>query len=179
MPSLPPLADLGRRIMVMGPTNAGKSTLAAAIARRLSIPAVHVDRFRHLPDTDWRQRPDEEFVALHAAAIAEPAWVMDGNYTDLLPARFARATGAIVIDDTLARRYCRYFWRTMVQKHRHGGLEGRRDSVKWAMIHWLWHTRNSAEKYRRFAAESGLPAVFCRNQRELDALYAAWGLARP
>ncbi|HEV7345407.1 MAG TPA: hypothetical protein VGN60_07225 [Devosia sp.] len=37
MHPIPPLADLGRRIMVTGPTNAGKSTLAHAIATKLGI----------------------------------------------------------------------------------------------------------------------------------------------
>ena len=53
MPDIPPLSTLGRRIMVCGPSTAGKSTLAVAIGRKLGIPAMHVDLFRHLPDTDW------------------------------------------------------------------------------------------------------------------------------
>ena len=178
MSDFPPLADLGRRIMIMGPTNAGKSTLAVALAQRLCVPAFHVDRFRHLPGTDWRQRPKADFHALHDAAIREPEWVMDGNYSEVLPQRIARATGIIVVDDSLLRRYWRYFRRTR-SGARAGALDGTRDSIKWSMIHWLWHTRNASERSRQKARETGLPLVFRHNERELNALYAAWGLSRP
>ena len=52
-----PLEALGQRIMVCGPSNAGKSTLAVALARKLGATPFHVDLFRHQPDTNWVQRP--------------------------------------------------------------------------------------------------------------------------
>ncbi|WIJ26820.1 AAA family ATPase [Devosia sp. RR2S18] len=175
MTDILPLAQLGRRIMVTGPTNAGKSTLTVALADKLGVPAYHVDLFRHLPHTDWEPRPTEDFHALHAAAIAEPEWVMDGNYSEILPQRLARATGIVVVDAPLLSRYVRYFKRTL-QRQRVGALEGGKDSIKWDMIHWLWHTRGTAEAHRKLASETGLPAVFCRDQRDVAALCAAWDL---
>ncbi|MCY1562437.1 hypothetical protein D9M68_998330 [compost metagenome] len=103
---------------------------------------------------------------------------MDGNYSDIMPGRLSRASGIIALDDGLARRYWRYFRRTLGQR-RAGGLEGNRDSIKWAMIHWLWHTRHSGAKLREMAEASGLPVAVCRDQRELQALYRAWGLTLP
>ncbi len=52
MHSLPPLETLGKRIMVLGLTNSGKSTLAQALSVRLDIPAIHLDQLRHLPGTN-------------------------------------------------------------------------------------------------------------------------------
>ncbi|WP_248304981.1 AAA family ATPase [Devosia sp. FKR38] len=175
MQTIPPLADLGRRIMILGPTNSGKSTLADAMARKLGIEAIHLDVFSHIPGTNWVPRDKAEFRALHDAATLEDAWVMDGNYTDIMPQRFARATGVIVIDDHFLKRYVRYFRRTLFQKQRVGALPGSRDSVKWLMINWIWKTRN-AGKYRRMAAESGLPSVICHSLKDVNALYAAWAL---
>lgn len=172
-----PLAALGRRIMINGPTTSGKSTLADAIGRKLGIPAVHIDLFSHLPDTDWVPRPIPEFHALHDAAILEDAWVMDGNYTDLMPQRYARATGIVVIDDHFLRRYVRYFRRTLFERDRIGSVAGGKDGVKWEMVRWIWKTRDSS-KYRRWATESGLPKVVCHSLAELNALYGAWGLQR-
>src|SRR5690606_14401014 len=122
MTAFPPLAAMGRRIVILGPTNSGKSTLAEAISRKLDIPAVHLDRFRHLPNTDWAVRPNPEFHALHDAAIAEMAWVMDGNYSVLLPQRFARATGVIVVNDHYMPRFGLYLRRTMFELQRAGIL---------------------------------------------------------
>lgn len=176
MSALPPLESLGRRIAIMGPTNSGKSTLAEALGRKLGVPAIHLDQFRHLPNTDWQVRPDDEFHTLHDAAILGDGWVMDGNYSVLLPKRFSRATGLIVLDDHVAWRALRYFRRTLVQPRRAGGLPGNRDSIKWTMIHWLWKTRQGAERYRKFAAESGLPVVECHSLAEVKALGRSWGL---
>lgn len=176
---LPDLEALGRRIMIMGPTNSGKSTLARAIAGKLGVEPIYLDQLKHLPNTNWKQRTDEDFAALHDEAILADGWVMEGNYSNLLPQRIARATGAIVMTDILARRFWRYVWRSTVQKNRAGALEGQQDSIKWSMIKWLWHTRNSVSKYRDLARASGLPHIFVDNQRQLDALYATWNLQRP
>lgn len=163
--------------MIIGPTNAGKSTLAAAIGNRLGVPVFHIDLFRHAPNTDWVPRPDAEFHDMHAQAVAEPEWVMDGNYSAIMPERIARATGVIALDEALWRRYWRYFTRTL-GRERVGALDGNKDSIKWAMISWLWTTRHAADKYIGMARATGLPVVVCRSQKELQALYAGWGLKR-
>ncbi|MGV0817785.1 hypothetical protein [Martelella sp. AMO21009] len=90
------LDSLGTRIVVLGPSNAGKSTLAVALSRKLDIAAIHLDQFQHLPNTDWKPRPEAEFARLHDDAIMGERWVMDGNYSRLMPQRLARATGAIL-----------------------------------------------------------------------------------
>ena len=179
MDRLPDLERLGRRIMVLGLTNSGKSTLAQALSHRLGIPAVHLDQLRHLPGSNWKERPDDEFAALHDTAIGMPEWVMDGSYSKVMPQRLARATGIIVMTDSLVTRYGRYINRTLFQKQRVGGLEGGQDRLNWKMLHWLWHTRNSIGKYRTTATDSGLPHVFVDNKAALDRLYTQWELTRP
>jgi len=179
MHTILPLADLGRRIMVLGLTNSGKSTLAVALSDKLGIPAIHLDQLQHLPNTNWEQRPEAEFASLHDAAIEGPEWVIDGSYSRVMPQRLARATGIVVVTDSLATRYRRYFARTLLQKVRSGALEGGQDRLNWKMLNWLWKTRNSIGKYQQLTLRSGLPHVFAGNKRELDALYAAWGLTLP
>lgn len=176
MADFPPPETLGPRIMVLGPTNSGKSTLTEALGARLGVPTIHLDQLRHLPGTDWQERPDAEFAALHDAAIKQPAWVMDGSYRTLMPQRLARTTGIIVLDDTLAVRTLRYLRRCLSRRRRAGGLEGGRDSIKFEMLSWLWKTRDKAEGTRQRVRALGLPHVSCRDRRELGALYEAWGL---
>ena len=174
-----PLADLGRRIVIFGPSNAGKSTLAEALARKLGIPAVHLDQLHHSPNTDWVPRPREEFHALQREAIAEDAWVMDGNYSALVNERLARATGAIVLDDNHWLRLARYFRRTLFQTYRPGALEGRKDSVKWSMIHWVaFASRRNGARYRQMVENTALPRIFCGSMSDVKALYQHWGLTQ-
>lgn len=180
MRPIPPLADLGRRIVIFGPSNSGKSTLAVALSDKLAIPSVHLDQLHHRPHSDWVPRPREEFHALQRAAIAEPAWVMDGNYSALTTERLARATGAIVLDENHWLRLLRYFRRTLFERYRPGALEGQRDSIKWSMIHWVaFASRHNGARYREMVDETGLPRVHCRSMAEVRQLYRHWNLEHP
>lgn len=174
------LQELGRRICVLGPSNSGKSTLAAAIAAKLGLPAVHLDQLHHLPGTDWQPRPTAAFVALHDAAIAGDSWVMDGNYSACLPQRLGRATGMILLDISAPASLLRYFRRTLFERQRVGTLEGGLDSVKWLMIHHIAVV--SPKNRRRYAAMFdgiGLPKVRLASIGAINRAYRAWNLERP
>ncbi len=75
------LDDLGQRICILGPSNSGKSTLAAAVGRVRSLPVIHLDQYRHLPGTQWVERPDDEFELMHDEVVRTDRWVIDGNYS--------------------------------------------------------------------------------------------------
>jgi adenylate kinase family enzyme len=154
------LDDLGPRICIMGPSGSGKSTLAQAIARHCGLSPVHLDQLHHLPNTDWVPRPAQEFAALHDAAILGEGWVMEGNYSRLLPQRLGRATGFILLDVDVALGLYRYIRRCWFERDRHGALEGGRDSVKWGMIrHIATTTLANRRRYRHQFDALGLPKV--------------------
>jgi adenylate kinase family enzyme len=173
-----PLHSLGERIVVLGPSNAGKSTLAVALSKKLGFPAIHLDQLHHLPHTDWQPRPEAEFAKLHDAAILGERWVIEGNYSRLMPQRLSRATGAILVTSSHWLRFSRYLRRTLINRSdRAGHLEGAKDSLKWEMIHWvLVKTRNSGDKYATILRESGLPTVECCTANALNRLYRTWDL---
>ena len=175
----PPLESFGHRMMICGPSNSGKSTLAAALARKLDIDIVHLDLLRHLPNTNWVQRPDEEFARLHEEAIAGDRWAIDGNYSSLIPARRERATGIILLSDNRWANMYRYLRRTLFQRDRVGALSGNKDSVKLDMIRWVWI--GSVHNVRRYSIDLPKPGVtflHLRGMRELNQLYRAWDLTR-
>jgi adenylate kinase family enzyme len=177
---VPPLATLGPRLMICGPSSNGKSTLAVAIERRMGWPAIHLDRFRHQPNTDWVQRPDAEFAALHYDAIMREAWVMEGNYSKLIPARLNRATGIVLLGANRWANLVRYIRRSVFQTERAGYLEGALDrGIKWSMVHWIMVVSpHNLQHYRQVLPKAGLPFVEVRNMRQLKRLYAEWGLRR-
>lgn len=69
-----------RRVVVLGTTGAGKSTLAGRLAAAIGAPHVELDGFKHGPN--WTPRPPEEFDAAVAGVLTRPRWVVDGNYID-------------------------------------------------------------------------------------------------
>lgn len=175
----PTLADLGDRIVIIGPSNAGKSTLAAAIGKKTGRPVIHLDQLHHLPHTDWQPRPTEDFLALHDEAIAGDLWVMDGNYSRAMPKRLARTTGVIVIATPTRDNFRRYLYRTLWQTDRPGALDGNRDSLKWQMIRYLLFVQpKNIGRYREMLAHLGLPQIDIGSMAELNRLYRAWGLTR-
>ena len=174
------LADLGQRICILGPSNSGKSTLAAAIGEAHGLEVIHLDLLHHLPNTDWEPRPRAEFAALHDEAILGERWVMDGNYSKLFPQRFARATGVILLDVSTATSLARYFRRTVFEKDRIGTLEGRKDSIKWLMIHHIAVvTPRNRRRYAEIFRDIGLPKISLPSAREIDRFYRAENLSRP
>ncbi|RZZ88408.1 AAA family ATPase [Pseudoxanthomonas winnipegensis] len=173
------LDALGPRICIMGPSNSGKSTLAEAIGCARSLKVVHLDQLHHLPDTDWVPRPFEEFAALHDAAISDSRWVVDGNYSRLLPQRLERATGLILLDVPTTTSLYRYFRRCWFERDRRGALAGGQDSVKWDMIrHIVGATRANRSRYRSMFADIGLAKVLIDSPKALDDFYRSNSLKR-
>ena len=176
-----PLGAFGERIMVLGPSNAGKSTLALAIAAKRDLPIVHLDQLQHKPHTDWEPRPEAEFKALHDEAILADRWVMDGNYSRLMPRRLERATGAILITSNRWLRLARYAKRSLnPASKRAGALEGGQERLKWEMVDWiLFKTPTNSVKYAKIISGVSFPTLHCSTIRELKALYGDWELPTP
>jgi adenylate kinase family enzyme len=66
------------RICVIGCSGSGKTTLARALAQRLGLPHVSMDKaFYWLPG--WRKREKAEELALIAQVVLDEQWVMDGT----------------------------------------------------------------------------------------------------
>lgn len=84
------------RIVIIGCGGAGKSTLARRLGERLQLPVVHLDKLFWRPG--WVQVSLEEFDALHRAALAEPRWIMDGNFDRTMEERIARCDTVIYLD---------------------------------------------------------------------------------
>jgi adenylate kinase family enzyme len=173
------LDDLGRRICVLGPSNSGKSTLAAAIGRARSLPVIHLDQHRHLPGTQWVERPDSEFERMHDQAVDADEWVIEGNYSRWLPGRLRRATGLVLLDASTAASIVRYFRRTLFEPDRVGSLDGTRDRVRVEMIRFiLGPTRKSRLRYRQVFDEFDRPKVFLPDRPALKEYYRRNGLTR-
>ncbi|WP_336945131.1 AAA family ATPase [Asaia sp. BMEF1] len=155
------LEALGPRVIVMGPSNSGKSTLSVFIGRLRSLPVVHLDLLRHEFGSFDRMRPEADFHHDHSMAIEAPSWVMDGNYSSCLEQRLARATGAILLDVTTLTSLRRYLGRCLTGGIRYGGWDTTRDPVRLSMVrHIIGPTRSNRRRYRQSFASWPLPKLF-------------------
>ena len=85
-----------RRVLILGSPGAGKSTLARKLATRTGLPLIHLDQLFWRPS--WTEAPPEEWHKQLAAALAQDAWIIDGNYGNTVEMRLARADTAILLD---------------------------------------------------------------------------------
>ena len=98
-----------QRVLVIGCSGAGKSTLARELAPRLGLPLVHLDRFYWSPG--WVEPTQEKWRQIVEGLVAEPAWVMDGNYSNTFDLRMPRADTVIWLD--YPRTTC--LWRAVMR----------------------------------------------------------------
>jgi len=180
MAEFPPLATLGQRIMICGPSNSGKSTLARAIGQQLGRQTVYLDLLYHQPHTNWVPRPREEFTALHEAAIAAENWVMEGNYFATVTQRLERATGIIMLGSEPWRGAARNLRRTLFETgHRAGQLEGNIDTLNWELFRFiLFEQPKKRQRDLNILRGSGLPMLQLEKMAELNRLYREWELRR-
>jgi len=135
-----------RRVSVVGVSGAGKSTLGRKLATRLAVPYTELDAIHHQPD--WVPLPRDQFRR-HVAAIASgQGWVIDGNYSAVLPLVWERADTVIWLDPPRRTVMRRLTWRTIRRVARrtelwNGNRERWRNLFTWdqqeSVISWAWH----------------------------------------
>jgi adenylate kinase family enzyme len=103
------------RIVVVGCGGSGKTVVARHIAEALDLPVVHLDGLYY--DADWNILPTDEFAARQRDLVAQPRWVIDGNYASTLPIRLAAADTVVFLD--LSPLAC--LWGIARRRWRYGG----------------------------------------------------------
>ena len=66
-----------QRIVIIGSTGSGKSTLGRTLAAKFGVPHTEMDTLHWLPG--WIERDDATFRELVDAFTAQSAWVIDGD----------------------------------------------------------------------------------------------------
>ncbi len=69
------------RVWILGASGSGKSTLARELSQRIGANLVDLDELNWRPN--WQGAPESEFLKAVEGALAEPSWVVAGNYTKI------------------------------------------------------------------------------------------------
>ncbi len=133
---------IGKRIIVTGASNSGKSTLAERLAATLGVPYIELDAL-HWED-GWVEAEQDVFRERIRAAIEPESWVMAGNYLQKQQDVSWPMADTIVFLDlsmpTVLQRCIRRSWRRWrTQEPLYGG-ENRENFWEHLM---LWDTEKS------------------------------------
>ncbi len=174
------------RVIVVGKSCSGKTTLARQISRSLGAPHIELDAIHW--NSNWQPRPAEEFRQLVSEAVAGERWVIDGNYSVTRDIVWGRATAIVWLNYPFRVVLWRALYRTTKRVLTREELFSRnretfrqsflsRDSIiRWAIVTY----RRRRREYRRILEEGAFPhlrVIELRKPAEAEAL-AAW-LGRP
>ena len=173
------------RILVVGCSGSGKSTMGKALAAALGAPHTELDALNWT--SGWRDlavHDPDEFRRRIAEAAAPDAWVMDGNYTKIGGDHWARATDIVWMDTPRLRVMRQVIWRSfnraVTKQELWPGTGNKEEFRRWLgkehPIRWAWDTW--AQVHDRYAAMfadgtfEGRPVHRIRTPAEARALVA-------
>ncbi len=146
-----PSGESLRRVVVVGTSGAGKTTLAGQLAHILDMPHVELDAYRHGPN--WTETPDDIFRQRIAETLTGQHWVVDGNYSVARDIVWARATTIVWLDYPFYITFSRLFRRTMSRYFKRTELwNGNREDLKGVLFTrdslfvWAFRTHWSRRK---------------------------------
>lgn len=150
------------RIVVVGTSGSGKSTMAKALSQALGVPHVEMDALNW--QADWRDLANHdlpEFQRRVAAAAAGEAWVIDGNYTKVRSALWPRATAFVWMDPERGQVMRQVIWRSfnraLTKKELWAGTGNTEQFRRWLdrehPIRWAWD--NFARNRKRYGETFG------------------------
>ncbi|HVE75443.1 MAG TPA: adenylate kinase [Actinomycetota bacterium] len=170
-------ADKPGKILVVGITNAGKTTMARRISSILGLPYIELDELFWGPN--WTQKTTELFRDLFQDAASDGRWVACGNYYGRLHDLTWKQADMIVFLDlpkhtTLFRLFRRTLGR-IIRRHTlwHGNRETFRSTFfdKDSLLLW-WLKVQRSEPGKTLARIGTAPqarVVRLRSTREVEA----------
>lgn len=162
-----------KKIMVLGCSGAGKSTISFKLSDHFQLPIFHMDQL--FWKSGWVESEREEWIAKHEKIMKLPAWVIDGNYHSTMDERLEHTDLIIYMD--LPRWMC--LWGVIKRRIQYQGKarpemnEGCKERINWEFFKYVWSFHKEQrptilEKINRYEGKKTIHRV--RSRKEAKAL---------
>ena len=155
------------RIIIIGCGGAGKSTLAQQLGGITGLPVIHLDKLFWHPG--WVESTKDEIDGKIMDAMAEPRWIIDGNYNRTLRKRLEYCDTVIYLDFSrfaclmgVAKRVL-----TTYGTVRPDMAEGCPERFDLEFLQWVWNfNKTKRDRYYRLLNETdGIEKIVLKNRR--------------
>lgn len=147
------------RIVVVGISGTGKTTLATRISERLGILHIEMDSLHWR--RCWTEAPLEELRQRVTQAVQAPGWVLDGNYSKVRDLVWSKAVLLVWLDYPLSLTLWRLSLRTIRRIITRVELwDGNRET--------LWNAVFTRDSLFRYAI-----GAYSRRRRQYPLLFAS------
>lgn len=162
------------KIVIIGHSGSGKSSLSKSISIKYKIPLLYMDCVHFLPG--WNKREvDEERKIVGEFLKVNDNWVIDGSYFKvLLEERLESADKIILLDFNRFACLFRAYKRSIKYKNepRESMAYGCKEVIDWAFIkHILFERKKDSKMYQNIKDKYKEKLIIIKNQKELDRLY--------
>lgn len=177
-----PHKSASRKIVLVGSSCAGKTTLAKALAKTLGAKHIELDAL--FWEADWREAETEAFRQRVQDALASDCWVADGNYTNRIQdILWSQADTLLWLDPSLPKILFRFFSRS-IRRSLSGEIlwgtckENLRNNIfrKNSLLVWILRTHKRHRRQFAHAVEyppyPGLKTFHIRKEKDLAAFLA-------
>jgi adenylate kinase family enzyme len=120
-----------KKITVIGCAGSGKTVFSTQLASALSIPLYTIDSLYY--SSNWQKLSQEELKAKLIDIMKGDTWIIDGQYTKLIPLRLQYLDTVIFFDIPKRIAIWRIFKRYFQQKF------GREAVIANNKVHFPWH----------------------------------------
>ena len=165
-----------KRIVILGITGSGKTTLAHKLSEELGIPHIQLDTLYWGPN--WKKNPTEIFRASVEKALEQESWIIDGNGGSARDIIWPKAELAIWLDFPIPVIFYRLLKRTLKNSFTKKELwNGCKESFRMQFFSknsiFVWafksYTRRHKKYPRRFLEYPHLKVIRIRSSKRVSS----------
>ena len=157
-----------KRILIIGNSGAGKTTLANELSERLHLPVVHLDKLYWRDN--WQHVSADEFDGLLLDELQRDAWIIDGNFSRTIPQRLQYCDTVLYLDYSRIVCLCGAVKRVMKNygKTRPDMGDNCPEHIDLPFLRYIWgfNKKNRRSYYKMLDEMKGVNVIILHSRRE-------------